>query len=357
MGFIVEFNISCAQEKSLIIKILRLKILPSIIKDITMTRTLPHFSSPFFLAPMAGITDPALRLVCRELGAGLVVTELTSIHAILAKEVLLAQEGKLIYDFLQFSKRERPVAVQLFGSDLDALAKAAKIVEPHFDIIDYNMGCPAPHITSQMAGAALLQSPDLTRQIFRTLVSAVSKPVTLKMRCGVSERNKLLFMDIAKIAVEEGISMITLHPRTVEQGYAGKADWSLIKLLKENVAVPIVGNGDVETPEDALRMMEETGCDYVMIGRAASKNPFLFTQMIQFIEMGHYEEISFEERMNYFFHYLEYSKQFTISFENIKMHAMHFTKGSQGGARVREALLHVQDVKELRLLLEKAYLK
>ncbi len=322
-----------------------------------MARALPTFSSPFFLAPMAGVSDPALRLVCRELGAGLVVTELTSIHAIIAKEELLKREGKAIYDFLQFSEKERPVSVQLFGSDLVVLERAAKIVEPYFDIIDYNMGCPAPHITCQMAGAALLQKPELTRQIFRTLVGAVSKPVSLKMRCGVNDSNRLLFLDIAKIAVEEGIAMITLHPRTVEQGYSGKADWSLIRMLKECVPIPVVGNGDVETPEDAMRMIKETGCDYVMMGRAACKNPFIFTQMKQYFETGQYHEISFEERIQYFFHYLEYSTRFTINFANIKMQAMNFTKGSRGGARVREALIHVKNVSELKELLGKVYLQ
>src|SRR3989344_3928648 len=148
-------------------------------------KKLPRFTSKAFFAPMAGVSDPALRLLCRELGAGLVVTELTSIHAIVAKERLLKTEEKKITDFIEYSPQERPVSIQLFGSDLVMLKKAAQIVEPYFDMIDYNMGCPAPHITCQMAGAALLQKPEMHRQIFRTLVNAVHKPVTLKIRAGV----------------------------------------------------------------------------------------------------------------------------------------------------------------------------
>ena len=154
---------------------------------------LPHFSSRAFLAPMAGVSDPALRLICKKMGAGLVVTELTSIHAIIAKEQQLKDQMKNITEFLEFSEKERPLSVQLFGSDLVALEKATKIVAPFFDIIDYNMGCPAPHITKQMAGGALLQNSDLTRKIFRTMVNSTSRPVSLKMRIGVSASNKLLF--------------------------------------------------------------------------------------------------------------------------------------------------------------------
>ena len=320
-----------------------------------MARALPQFSSPIFFAPMAGVSDPALRLLCHELGAGLVVTELTSIHAIIAKEKELSGLGKEIYDFLQFSEKERPVSVQLFGSDVELLSRAAKIVEPYFDMIDYNMGCPAPHITCQMAGAALLQKPEMTRAIFRTLVLSVTKPVTLKMRSGVKNSNRMLFLEIARIAEEEGISMITLHPRTVEQGYSGKADWSLIKLLKQNVRIPVCGNGDVETPEDVKRMFDETGCDYVMVGRSACKNPFFFSQVNSYLSSGRYDVISFEDRLRYFWKYLDYASQFTINFANIKMQAMNFTKGSVGGARVRESLMFVKTIDELRSALVLAY--
>ena len=176
---------------------------------------LPYFSSKAFLAPMAGVSDPALRLICKKMGAGLVVTELTSVHAIVAKQKQLQSQMKDIREFIEFSEKERPLSVQLFGSDIIALEKAAKIVAPFFDVIDYNMGCPAPHITKQMAGGALLQNSSLTQEIFRTLVNTVKRPISLKMRIGVDASNKLLFQDIAKIAEREGIKMITLHPRTV----------------------------------------------------------------------------------------------------------------------------------------------
>jgi len=311
---------------------------------------LPHFTSRIFLAPMAGVSDPALRLICKELGAGLVVTELISIHAIVAKEKEFQGQAKEINEFVEFSSMERPVSIQLFGSDLELLARAAKIVEPYFDMIDYNMGCPAPHITCQMAGAALLQEPSLTRAVFRTLVGAVSKPVTLKIRAGVSKPDR--FLEIAKIAEEEGISMITLHARTLKQGYAGKADWSLIKQLKESVSIPVVGNGDVRTPEDALRMLSSTGCDYVMIGRAACQNPFIFEQINDYLSTGKYKEVGLHERVTMFFRYLDYAQQYkNIKFANIRLHAMNFTKGSAGSSQLREKIGKTKNVQELRGLL------
>ena len=201
-----------------------------------------------------------------------------------------------------------------------------------------------------MACPALLQHPDLTRQIFRTMVSATDKPVTVKIRAGVSTPNR--FREIAKIAEEEGLSMITFHPRTVKQGYSGKADWSLIKELKKIVSIPIVGNGDIETPEDARRMLEETGCDYVMLGRAAMKNPFIFKQIHQYLKTGKYDLVSDAERMNAFFRYLEYTRLYpTIRFANIKMQAMNFTRGMKGGKEIREKLRTVKDVGELREVL------
>lgn len=307
---------------------------------------LPKFSSRVFLAPMAGVSDAALRLLCKEMGAGLVVTELTSIHAIIAKEKQLQSQNKQISEFIEFSQKERPISVQLFGSDLVALQRAAKIVEPFFDIIDYNMGCPAPHITQQMAGGALLQDTDLTRKIFRTLVASVQKPVTLKMRAGVE--NQLVFKNIARIAQEEGIKMITLHARTVRQGYSGKSNWDLIRELKDLVSIPVVGNGDITTPELAKQMMEHTGCDYVMVGRGAMGNPFLFKQINDFLNTGSYQNYSSEHKFAVFCRYLDYALNYKIKFANIKQQAMRFTKGLVDGTKLRPKLMIAKTIDDLK---------
>lgn len=317
---------------------------------------LPKFSSRAFLAPMAGVSDPALRLQCKKMGAGLVVTEFTSIHSIIAKEQQLKENKKTIQEFLEYSEKERPLSVQLFGSDLLALEKAAKIVEPFFDIIDYNMGCPAPHITQQMAGGALLQEINLTQQIFSTLVNAVKKPVTLKIRSGVTDASRYLFKEISQIAEDEGIQMITLHPRTVTQGYSGNADWKMIKELKEISNIPIVGNGDIKTPEDAKTMIDQTGCDYVMIGRGAMGNPFLFEQINDYLKTGTYKQYSLKDKLDSFFEYLRLTTEYSIKFSNIKGQAMRFTKGMTGGAKLRPKISASKNITHLEKIMNDAYI-
>ncbi len=316
---------------------------------------LPKFSSRAFLAPMAGVSDPALRLQCKQMGAGLVVTEFTNIHSIIAKEKQFKENMKTIQEFIEFSEEERPLSVQLFGSDLFVLEKAAKIVEPYFDMIDYNMGCPAPHVTRQMAGGALLQEVSLTQQIFNTLVNAVKKPVTLKIRSGVTDESKFLFREIAEIAEDEGIQMITFHPRTVSQGYSGNADWSMIKELKEISNIPIVGNGDIMTPEDAKEMLDETNCDYVMIGRGAMGNPFLFEQINDYLKTNSYHEYSFKDRLDSFFNYLHLTNNYKIKFANIKSQAMRFTKGMKGGSKLRSEITFSKNIEELEKIMKNAY--
>ena len=312
---------------------------------------LPYFSSKAFLAPMAGVSDPALRLMCKKMGAGLVVTELTSVNAIVAKQKKLQSQMKDITEFIEFSQDERPLSIQLFGSDIVALEKAAKIVEPFFDIIDYNMGCPAPHITKQMAGGALLQNSSLTQEIFKTLVNSVKRPISLKMRIGVNDSNKLLFQDIAKIAEREGIQMITLHPRTVSQGYSGHSDWDMIKKLKQIVSVPVIGNGDITSPEIAKKVLDYTGCDYVMIGRGAMGNPFIFEQINDYLDYGRYKQYSIHDRLNAFVQYIEATSNYNIRFVNIKQQAIRFTKGVVGGSVLRKRLSAANNIDELTKLL------
>jgi len=312
-----------------------------------MTRPLPTFLSKAFLAPMAGVSDPALRLICKELGAGLVVTEFTNIHAIVAKNKQLQD----IKQFVEYHESERPLSIQLFGSDLTILEQAVKIVSPHFDIIDYNLGCPAPHITEQMACSALLQHPNLTRKIFQTIIRSTNKPVTIKIRAGITKPDQ--WQQITKIAEEEGISMITFHARTVKQGYSGKSDWELIKQLKQHVTIPIVGNGDITCPEDAKRMLDETGCDYVMIGRAAMSNPFIFQQINDYLATGTYQEITLSQRIEIFFRYLNYAKNYpTISFATIRLHAINFTKGAIGSKELRLKISKTKTIEELKKLLK-----
>ncbi|MBI2665380.1 tRNA dihydrouridine synthase DusB [Candidatus Woesearchaeota archaeon] len=307
---------------------------------------LPHFQSKAFLAPMAGLSDPALRLLCKELGAGLVVTEFVSIHAVHAK-------ARDITKFIEFSELERPLSCQLFGSDVEKIKQAIKIVEPYFDIIDFNMGCPAPHITQQMACSALLQHPELTRNIFRTMVSATSKPITVKIRSGITTPDK--WKEIAKIAEEEGLSMITFHPRTVQQGYSGKADWNLIKEMKQFVKIPVCGNGDIQTPEDAKRMLDETGCDYVMIGRGASTNPYLFQQIKDYLNHGRYSDISMKDKLNIFFKYLDYAKNYSINIAQIRTQGINFSKGCNGSKKLRVDLLKKNTIEEIREYMQKFY--
>lgn len=310
--------------------------------------TLPSFKSKFFLAPMSGITDPAFRLLCSELGAGLTTTELTSVHAIVHKH-----DTGNIQEFVEYSDREVPRSIQLFGNDIDIICKAAKIVEPYFDIIDFNMGCPADHITAQEAGAALLQKPEHVKKLFTRLVKSVDVPVTVKVRAGISDSSCYLFKNIAKIAEESGVSMITLHARTLKQGYSGNAQsqWVWIKELKEMMSIPVVGNGDIKTPEDAKKMFNETGCDYVMIGRAAQGNPFIFKQMNDYFNDGTYKKLNEKERISYFFKYLEYAKDYSISYARIKDHAMWYTKGVIGGAALRRQIVLSKSVVELRNIL------
>lgn len=311
--------------------------------------TLPKFKSKFFLAPMSGITDPAFRLLCSELGAGLTTTELTSVHAV-------AHKGSVgnIREFVEFSDKEHPRGIQLFGFDIEKTVKAAQIVEPYFDIIDFNMGCPADHITAQQAGAALLEKPDHVKKLFTALVNAVDKPVTLKVRAGIDNNSCYLFKNIAKIAEESGVSMIALHARTLKQGYSGdaKSQWKWIKELKESVSIPVIGNGDIIKPEDAEQMFKETGCDYVMIGRAAVGNPYIFRQCIEYFDKGKYYILTPKEKIKYFFKYLEYTEGFNISYSRIKEHAMWYTKGITGGADIRRKIVASNNIEGLKQILE-----
>ncbi|MDO4330883.1 MAG: tRNA dihydrouridine synthase DusB [Lachnospiraceae bacterium] len=231
------------------------------------------------LAPMAGVTDLPYRLLCKEQGCGMVVTEMVSAKAILYK-------NKNTNALLEVKEEERPAAVQLFGSDPDILGEiAAQIEEGPYDFIDLNMGCPVPKIVNNGEGSALMREPKKVEAILTSMVRHVKKPVTVKFRKGFND-SAVNAVEIARIAESCGVSAVAVHGRTREQYYSGKADWDIIRQVKEAVRIPVIGNGDVFTPQEAKRMLEETGCDGIMIGRGAKGNPWIFSRTNHYLETG-----------------------------------------------------------------------
>jgi tRNA-dihydrouridine synthase B len=241
------------------------------------------------LAPMAGVTDTLFRRVIRGLGGcGLLMTEFTSSEGI-------TRSAKKTLRYLYFQEDEHPIAAQLFGANPAVMADAARMVEDlGYDAVDINLGCPAKKVV-KCGGSGLLRDLPLLEQIFRAVRAAVRIPLTIKLRAGWDE-NSIVAVDVAKLAVDCGVEALAVHPRTREQGYTGRADWNLIAAVKQAVKIPVIGNGDVNSPEDADRIVRETGCDAVMIGRAAATNPWIFSQMAQYAASGRYDTPSNADR-------------------------------------------------------------
>jgi tRNA-dihydrouridine synthase B len=299
------------------------------------------------LAPIAGINDLAFRMLCRDCDASLVYTEMVSANA-------LSRNNKATIMMLDSIPEEKPVIVQMFGQNTESLVEAAKILSENynFDAIDINFGCPAMKIIGEGAGSALLNRPAKIGEIVKKVSGAVNIPVTAKIRAGINFKN-IIAVKVAKIIEENGASAIAVHGRVAIQGYAGKANWNYIKDVKEAVEIPVIGNGDIVSPETAKGMIDETGCDYVMIGRAARGNPLLFKQCEEFIKYGTYERYNIPERVRQFYKYLEYAQKFNINFKFVKVQANYFTKGVKGGALIRDKLARVQTIDEVKGLFEK----
>jgi len=264
-----------------------------------------EIKNPIVLAPMAGITDSAFRRIAKEFGAGLVVAEMVSDKAIF-------YGSQKTIDMLYMTEDERPISQQIFGSDKESFVYAAKYIEEnmHPDIIDINMGCPVPKVAQRaQAGSALLKNPDKVYEIVKAVVEAVNVPVTVKIRSGWDE-NSINAVEIAKICEKAGASAITVHPRTRAQGYSGFANWSIIKQVKENVSIPVIGNGDVKTGLDAKKMFLETGCDAVMIGRGLLGNPWLVKECMDCLNNNEIKEITKLEKLDMVLKHFNYLLEF-----------------------------------------------
>ena len=303
------------------------------------------------LAPMAGICNHAFRTIVKDMGCGLIYAEMVSDKAI-------SYGSKKTIDMLYMTDDERPIAQQIFGSDKESFIKAAKYIEEtmHPDIIDINMGCPVPKVAlKSQAGSALLKNPEKVYEIVKAVVETVSVPVTVKIRSGW-DANSINAVEIAKIIEKAGASAITVHPRTRAQGYSGNADWNIIKQVKENVSIPVIGNGDIKTCYDAKRMIEETGCDAVMIGRGVLGNPWLIKECIDYLEKGiEPSVITPEEKLDMILHHLELlkdSKNEKVAILEMRSHAAWYLKGIKNTKELKEQIFKITSIDDFKNVIE-----
>ncbi|MFQ6094405.1 MAG: tRNA dihydrouridine synthase DusB [bacterium] len=308
-----------------------------------------HIDGRVFLAPLAGITDTAFRLLCRQFGAALVFTEMIS-----ADGLVRGNTNTLRYLF--FNQSERPIAIQIFGSDPETMAEGSKsAARQQPDLIDLNLACPVRKVVKRMAGAALLRDLRLIEKVCRAVVQAVDLPVTVKIRSGWSS-DSIVAVDVARIAQECGISAVTVHPRTQKMQFSGKADWQLIARVKEAVSIPVVGSGDVTSPLDAEEMLAQTRCDAVMIGRASLGQPWIFQQITHYLEKAELlPQPTLRERLDIVFRHTRSAvkeKGEFIGVKTMRKHLVWYTRGLPGGAQLRARILRVETVQEIEDLFQ-----
>lgn len=302
-----------------------------------------ELNNPFILAPMAGVCDLPFRLLCKEKGAAMVCTEMVSAKAIY-------YNNKNTKELLTIDKNEGPVSLQLFGSEPKLMAEMAKRIEEiPFDILDFNMGCPVPKVVNNGEGSALMKNPVLAGHIIEAMANAISKPVTVKIRAGFDAEH-INAVEIAKIAENSGASAITVHARTREQYYSGKADREIIRLVKEAVSIPVIGNGDIDCYESAKHMLEYTGCDGVAIGRGAEGNPWIFEELNAKYAGLDYNKPSLEEVKEMIMRHarmlIDYKGEY-IGIREMRKHAAWYTAGFKGASKLRGRLNEASSIESL----------
>ena len=306
-------------------------------------------SNQVVLAPMAGICNSAYRQICKEMGCGLIYAEMVSDKAI-------TYNNQKTIDMLYMTDMERPISQQIFGSDKESFVAAAKYIEEnmHPDIIDINMGCPVPKVAVRaQAGSALLKDPKKIYDIVSSVVSSVSVPVTVKIRSGWDSKH-INAVEVAKIVEKAGASAICVHPRTRSQGYSGKADWNIIKEVKQSVSIPVIGNGDIKCPEDAKKMIDETNCDAVMIGRGVLGNPWLIRNTVSYLDGGEIVLPSINDRIDMCLKHLELLKSLKsekVACLEIRNHISWYFKGIWGANELKNKVYQTSNIHDIILLL------